>query len=77
MFNDELFGVVKVMATSRFPQDAAARYAEEKDFSEWSSRLHLFGLDFRDLAALEEFCALLCKRCTRLVRSRFSGVPRC
>jgi NAD(P)-dependent dehydrogenase (short-subunit alcohol dehydrogenase family) len=44
-----------VIATSRFPQDTAQRYAAEHDFDEWKHRLHVYGLDFRDLASLERF----------------------
>ena len=36
------------------------------DFGEWGSRLHCFGLDFRDLAELERFCAHVKNAFTRL-----------
>jgi hypothetical protein len=36
------------------------------DFGEWGSRLHCFGLDFRDLAELERFCAHVKHAFTRL-----------
>jgi NAD(P)-dependent dehydrogenase (short-subunit alcohol dehydrogenase family) len=45
-----------VVATSRFPSDAAGRFAAEEDFEAWRTRLHCYGCDFRDLAALEAFC---------------------
>ncbi|HEY9758928.1 MAG TPA: SDR family oxidoreductase [Oculatellaceae cyanobacterium] len=45
----------EVIATSRFPRDAARRYAREPDFPEWKNRLHLYGLDLRDLRRLEQF----------------------
>ena len=38
-----------VIATTRFPADAAARYADEPDFAEWRDRLSIHGLDFRRL----------------------------
>ncbi|RHZ20485.1 hypothetical protein DYB26_008062 [Aphanomyces astaci] len=44
-----------VIATSRFPQDAAIRYANESDYSTWKTRLHVYGLDLRDLAGAEVF----------------------
>ena len=48
-----------VVVTSRFPHDAAKRYAAEKDASSFMDRLHVVGLDLRDMARLEEFCAML------------------
>src|SRR5712675_2412310 len=35
----------RLIVTTRFPRDAARRYAQEPDFSEWSHRLEIFGLD--------------------------------
>ena len=46
-----------VVATSRFPADAAARYAAESDAEEWRDRLRVVGCDFRDLGAVEALCA--------------------
>ena len=46
-------------ATTRFPVDAAARFAAAPDFAEWRDRLQVVGLDLRDLRALERFCAHL------------------
>lgn len=48
-----------VIATSRFPGDTALRYAMQSDYKDWGSRLHVFGVDLRDLAAIEELCAYL------------------
>lgn len=48
-----------VIATSRFPGDTALRYAMQSDYSVWKDRLHVFGVDLRDLAAIEELCAYL------------------
>ncbi|KAJ5860925.1 uncharacterized protein N7529_008235 [Penicillium soppii] len=36
-----------VIVSSRYPADAAARYAKETDFSQWGSRLKVVGADFR------------------------------
>lgn len=48
-----------MVATTRFPNSAAATYRREKDFSEWSSRLHVYGLDLRDVTGLEAFTRFL------------------
>ena len=37
----------EVIVTTRFPQDAAKRYIELSDFSDWKLRLHIYGLDLR------------------------------
>lgn len=44
-----------VLATTRFPHDAAQRYSSEPDFPVWQDRLHIYGLDFRYLPVLERF----------------------
>jgi len=56
----------EVVATSRFPHDAAERYAAQPDFAAWASRLHVFGVDLRDLPALEAFCEMMQRRFNRL-----------
>lgn len=45
-----------LIVTTRFPRDAAARYAAEPDFSEWHDRLEIFGLDLRHTPSVEAFC---------------------
>jgi len=45
----------RVIATSRFPQDAALRYSEERDFDAWKDRLSLYGLDLRHCPSVEAF----------------------
>lgn len=47
----------EVIATSRFPRDAARRYSEESDFEKWQERLHIYGLDLRQVTRLEAFIA--------------------
>lgn len=42
----------EVHVTTRFSADAAERYAAEPDFSDFAPRLHLYGVDFRDLRGL-------------------------
>src|SRR5690606_4798163 len=43
----------------RFPRDAAARYAREADFGDWSHRLRIYGLDLRHTPSVEAFCSHL------------------
>ena len=45
-----------VIATTRFPHDAANRYAREPDFQSFKGRLAVYGLDFRDIPMLHHFC---------------------
>ncbi len=42
----------EVHVTTRFSADAAERYAAEPDFAEFRARLHVHGVDFRDLRGL-------------------------
>ena len=48
-----------LIVTTRFPRDAAARYAAEPDFGDWGDRLEVFGLDLRHTPSVEAFCAHL------------------
>ncbi|MCP3916275.1 MAG: SDR family NAD(P)-dependent oxidoreductase [bacterium] len=45
----------RVVATTRFPHDAARRYAQEHDFLEWKDRLEVHGLDLRHTPSVETF----------------------
>jgi NAD(P)-dependent dehydrogenase (short-subunit alcohol dehydrogenase family) len=45
-----------LIVTTRFPRDAAARYAKEPDFADWGHRLEIFGLDLRHTPSVEAFC---------------------
>jgi NAD(P)-dependent dehydrogenase (short-subunit alcohol dehydrogenase family) len=45
----------RVIATTRFPHDAALRYSREADFAEWKDRLHVHGLDLRHSPSVEIF----------------------
>lgn len=49
----------KVFVTTRFPHDAAKRYARESDFSTWQDRLQIFGLDLRHAPSVEVFANYL------------------
>jgi NAD(P)-dependent dehydrogenase (short-subunit alcohol dehydrogenase family) len=46
----------KVIVTTRFPRDAAARYAAESDAGDWAHRLEIHGLDLRHTPSVEAFC---------------------
>ncbi|MBI3544538.1 MAG: SDR family NAD(P)-dependent oxidoreductase [Deltaproteobacteria bacterium] len=49
----------RVIATTRFPHDAALRFSREADFGEWSARLRVHGLDLRHSPSVENFCRYL------------------
>ena len=42
----------EVLVTTRFPSDAARRFAAQPDQADWWHRLHLYGLDFRLLPSV-------------------------
>jgi NAD(P)-dependent dehydrogenase (short-subunit alcohol dehydrogenase family) len=46
----------QLIVTTRFPRDAAARYAQESDFDSWGDRLEIYGLDLRHTPSVEAFC---------------------
>jgi len=56
----------QVIVTTRFPKDAALRYAEEKDFSDWQDRLQVYGLDLRHAPSVEAFTQYLCQTLSHL-----------
>ena len=56
----------RVIVTTRFPQDAALRYAREPDFKEWGGRLQVYGLDLRHSPSVEIFTRLMEQRLDRL-----------
>jgi NAD(P)-dependent dehydrogenase (short-subunit alcohol dehydrogenase family) len=56
----------ELIVTTRFPRDSARRYAQEADFSDWGSRLEIFGLDLRHTPSVEAFCRELLTTRTRL-----------
>jgi NAD(P)-dependent dehydrogenase (short-subunit alcohol dehydrogenase family) len=45
----------QVLVTTRFPHDAAKRYAQESDFERWRDRVRIYKLDLRNLALVEQF----------------------
>jgi NAD(P)-dependent dehydrogenase (short-subunit alcohol dehydrogenase family) len=56
----------QLIVTTRFPRDAAKRYAQESDFGAWGDRLEIFGLDLRHTPSIEAFCQHLLATRTRL-----------
>jgi NAD(P)-dependent dehydrogenase (short-subunit alcohol dehydrogenase family) len=56
----------RVVALTRFPRDAAARYAREPDFAAWRDRLEIHGVDLRHTPSVERLCHLLDERLPRL-----------
>jgi NAD(P)-dependent dehydrogenase (short-subunit alcohol dehydrogenase family) len=48
----------QVICLTRFPKDAARRYAAEEDFPRWEDRLEIHGIDLRHTPSVE----MLCKR---------------
>lgn len=61
-----LRGGATVVATTRFPVDAAMRFAKEDDFNDWSHRLKIHGLDLRHIPSVEIFCNFIEQRYARL-----------
>jgi NAD(P)-dependent dehydrogenase (short-subunit alcohol dehydrogenase family) len=55
-----------VIVTTRFPVDAAERYAKEPDFAAFSPRLEIHGLDLRHTPSVELFAQFLVERVPRL-----------
>jgi len=45
-----------LIVTTRFPRNAADRYAQERDFADWGHRLEIYGLDLRHIPSVEAFC---------------------
>jgi NAD(P)-dependent dehydrogenase (short-subunit alcohol dehydrogenase family) len=56
----------QVVALTRFPVDAAARYAQEADYAQWSDRLQVHGLDLRHTPSVELFARWLGEQLPRL-----------
>ena len=55
-----------VIATTRFPVDAALRYSKEEGFAAWGDRLHIHGLDLRHIPSVEIFADYVEQRYGRL-----------
>jgi NAD(P)-dependent dehydrogenase (short-subunit alcohol dehydrogenase family) len=55
-----------VIVTTRFPVDAADRYAKEPDYASFRERLQVHGLDLRHTPSVELFTRFLLERLPRL-----------
>lgn len=55
-----------VMVVTRFPVDAAERYAREEDFADWEHRLEIHGVDLRHTPSVEVMCQRILKTHDRL-----------
>ena len=65
-----------VIATTRFPSDAAQRYAREPDFGTWCERLEVVGpLELANVRQVEALSASECLGVS-LSASECLGVPR-
>ncbi len=56
----------RLIVSTRFPRDAAARYAQEPDAGEWDARLDIYGLDLRHAPSVEAFCREIAAKHDRL-----------
>jgi NAD(P)-dependent dehydrogenase (short-subunit alcohol dehydrogenase family) len=56
----------RVIVTTRFPHDAAVRFAQEPDFALWRDHLQVHGLDLRHTPSVEIFCRYLEQTLDRL-----------
>jgi len=56
----------RVIVSTRFPRDAALRYAREPDAESFSGRLQIYGLDLRHTPSVEAFARHLCATEQRL-----------
>ncbi len=56
----------EVVVSTRFPHDAALRYAREVDYHSWRERLHIYGLDLRHTPSVEAFARHLSRSLPRL-----------
>ncbi|HVY70680.1 MAG TPA: SDR family oxidoreductase [Verrucomicrobiae bacterium] len=55
-----------LIVCTRFPRDAAVRYAAEPDFNEWGDRLKIYGLDLRHTPSVDAFTRHLLETQPRL-----------
>ena len=56
----------ETIVLTRFPRDAARRFAAEPDSAEWIARVHVYGVDLRHTPSVEALCAHLAKALPRL-----------
>ncbi|MDQ3366869.1 MAG: SDR family oxidoreductase [Myxococcota bacterium] len=56
----------EVIVATRFPRDAARRFAREQDAADWTHRLHVYGIDLRHTPSVERLCQHLLQTLPRL-----------
>ena len=56
----------EVIVATRFPRDAARRFAREPDAGDWTPRLHVYGIDLRHTPSVELLCQHLLATLPRL-----------
>jgi NAD(P)-dependent dehydrogenase (short-subunit alcohol dehydrogenase family) len=56
----------EVVVATRFPRDAARRFAVERDAGDWQGRLHVYGIDLRHTPSVEAWCEHLRQALPRL-----------
>ena len=56
----------ELIVCTRFPRDAALRYAAEADFQDWDGRLKIYGLDLRHTPSVDAFTRHLLETQSRL-----------
>jgi len=56
----------EVIVATRFPRDAARRFAGEADAAAWRDRLHVYGIDLRHTPSVELLCRHLLATLPRL-----------
>ena len=56
----------ETVVVTRFPRDAARRFARERDAADWQGRLHVYGVDLRHTPSVEALCAHLRSTLPRL-----------
>jgi NAD(P)-dependent dehydrogenase (short-subunit alcohol dehydrogenase family) len=59
----------EVIVATRFPRDAARRFAGEPDATDWGRRLQVYGIDLRHTPSVEQLCRHLLA-----TRSRLDGI---
>jgi NAD(P)-dependent dehydrogenase (short-subunit alcohol dehydrogenase family) len=56
----------ETVVVTRFPRDAARRFATEVDVADWRHRLHIYGVDLRHTPSVEALCTHLLATLPRL-----------
>jgi NAD(P)-dependent dehydrogenase (short-subunit alcohol dehydrogenase family) len=56
----------ETVVVTRFPRDAARRFATEVDAADWRHRLHVYGVDLRHTPSVEALCTHLLATLPRL-----------